>query len=246
MPRYRIKVEYDGTPFAGWQAQDNGRGVQAAIAQAVEKCSGERVVVYGAGRTDAGVHATGQVAHFDLDRSWRVDRLREALNHHLKPEPVAILDVIEADDQFHARFSATRRYYLYRIINRRPPLAIEAGRAWRVPVPLDAGAMNQAAQVLVGHHDFTTFRASGCQSASPVKTLDHLCVTRCGDIVEITCHSRSFLHSQVRSMAGSLREVGEGKWSAHDLRHALEARARTACGPVAPAHGLYLTQVDYH
>ena len=245
MTRYRLTIEYDGSPFVGWQMQANGPSVQAAIEIAVEACAEQRVLVHGAGRTDAGVHALGQVAHVDLNWRWDANRLREALNHHLKQHPIAILEVEAVSEDFHARFSAIGRRYLYRIINRRPPLAIERARAWRVAVPLDADAMHEAAQVLVGKHDFTTFRASYCQAKSPVKTLDSLNVERAGDVIEIRAGSRSFLHHQVRSMAGTLKLVGEGKWTKKRLSEALEARDRKACGPVAPAEGLYLTNVVY-
>ena len=245
MPRYRITVEYDGTPFVGWQRQENGPSVQQALEEAIAAMTGERVRVQGAGRTDAGVHALGQVAHFDLERAFSPHRLREGLNYHLRPAPVVVLEAEEAAADFHARFSATRRHYLYRILNRRAPPALDRNRVWHVPVPLDAGVMHEAAQVLVGRHDFTTFRASQCQADSPVRTLDFITVDRQGDEIQIRTHARSFLHNQVRSMVGSLKLVGEGKWTAGDLRKALEACDRTACGPVAPPHGLYLTRVDY-
>ncbi|MGE4246478.1 MAG: tRNA pseudouridine(38-40) synthase TruA, partial [Parvibaculaceae bacterium] len=199
----------------------------------------------GAGRTDAGVHALGQVAHFDLEKAWAGDKLRDALNAHLRPDPVAVLEAGEAEPDFHARFSARGRHYLYRILDRRAGPALERGRVWWRPRTLDADAMHEAAQTLVGHHDFTTFRSSECQAASPVKTLDRLQVTREEGEVRIQASARSFLHNQVRSMAGSLALVGEGRWSAHDLASALQARDRTACGPVAPPEGLYLVQVDY-
>jgi len=245
MLRYKLTIEYDGAPFVGWQAQANGRSVQQALTEAIEKFSGERVTVYGAGRTDAGVHALGQVAHIDLARDWEPDTVREAVNQHLKPEPVAVLAAEIAADDFDARFSARRRHYLYRIINRRSPLTLERDRAWRVPVPLDAAAMDAAAQALVGKHDFTTFRAAECQAKSPVKTLDSLHVTRDGEELRINASARSFLHHQVRSIAGTLKLVGEGKWSGKHVAAALAARDRSACGPVAPAHGLYLIAVDY-
>ncbi len=245
MPRFRITVEYDGAPFVGWQRQDNGPSVQGALEAAIVGLSGERVAVQGAGRTDAGVHALGQVAHFDLSKDWETDRVRDGLNAHLKDLPVAVLAAVAVTDDFHSRFSAIRRHYLYRIANRRPKLALERGRMWRVPVALDADSMQHAAQHLIGRHDFTTFRASECQAKSPVKTLDHISVTRHGDEIRIVTYARSFLHHQVRSIAGSLKCVGEGKWRADDLKTALDARDRRACGPVAPADGLYLTAVDY-
>lgn len=245
MPRYKLIIEYDGTPFAGWQRQANGRSVQEAIEDAVAGFSGERVTIGGAGRTDAGVHALGQVAHVDLARDWPADTVRKALNSHLKPEPIAVLAAELAGDEFDARFSARARHYRYRIINRQSPLTIDAGRAWQVRTPLDAGAMQRAAQRLTGNHDFTTFRNADCQAKGPVKTLDRLIVRRQGEEILIEASARSFLHSQVRSIAGSLRLVGEGRWSADDLSDALAAKDRKACGPVAPAQGLYLVKVEY-
>ncbi len=245
MPRYRITVEYDGTPFVGWQRQDNGPSVQQALEEAVRAMTGEEVRVHGAGRTDAGVHALGQVAHFDISRPFPPHRIRDGLNHHLRPAPVVVLEARQVDVDFHARFSAVKRHYLYRILNRRSPPALDRGRVWHVPRLLDAGVMHEAAQVLVGRHDFTTFRAAQCQADSPVKTLDRIAVARAGDEIRITVSARSFLHNQVRSIAGSLKLVGEGKWTAGDLRAALEACERSACGPVAPPEALYLTAVDY-
>ena len=245
MPRYRITVEYDGGPFVGWQRQDNGPSVQQALEEAIAAMTGEAARVHGAGRTDAGVHAAGQVAHFDLSRAFAPERLRDGLNHHLRPAPVAILEAEEAAADFHARFSAVKRHYLYRILNRRAPPALARGRVWHVARPLDAAAMHEAAQALVGRHDFTTFRAAQCQAKSPVKTLEKIAVFREGEEVRITVSARSFLHNQVRSIAGSLKLVGEGRWTAHDLRAALQARARAACGPVAPPQGLCLVAVDY-
>ncbi len=245
MPRYKLTIEYDGTPFAGWQRQANGRSVQEAIEDAVAGFSGEQVAVGGAGRTDAGVHALGQVAHVDLARDWPAGTVRNALNFHLRPEPVAVLAAELAGDDFDARFSAKARHYRYRIINRQSPLTINAGRAWQVRTPLDAEAMQQAAQRLTGNHDFTTFRNADCQARGPVKTLDQLIVRRQSDEILIETSARSFLHSQVRSIVGSLRLVGEGRWSADDLSGALAAKDRKACGPVAPAEGLYLVKVEY-
>jgi tRNA pseudouridine38-40 synthase len=245
MPRYKIIVEYDGAPFAGWQYQENSPSVQRAIMTAIEAFSGEKVMVQGAGRTDAGVHALGQVAHFDLASERDTDTVRDAINAHLRPLPVAILSAEKVPGDFDARRSAVRRHYLYRIANRRPDLAIERGRAWRLPRRLDAEAMHAAAQRLVGKHDFTTFRSTECQAKSPEKTLDRLDVSRLGDEIHVTAVARSFLHNQVRSMVGSLVVVGDGKWQAADLVRALEARDRTACGPVAPPDGLYLVKVDY-
>ena len=245
MPRYKLTIEYDGTPFVGWQAQDNGPSVQGLISDAVAAFAGERAPVQGAGRTDAGVHALGQVAHVDLGKDWDDDTVRDALNFHLRPQPIAVLAAEHAAADFDARFSAVKRHYLYRISNRRADLALDLNRAWRVPRPLDCASMQAAAQRLVGRHDFTTFRAMECQAKSPVKTLDRLDVAREGDNVRITAAARSFLQHQVRSMVGSLVHVGEGKWSAEDLGAALAARDRTACGQVAPPQGLYLVRVEY-
>lgn len=245
MPRYKITVEYDGTPFAGWQIQANGPSIQGELARAIEALSGICVVPKGAGRTDAGVHARGQVAHFDLEKEYPPPTVRDALNFHLRPAPIAVLACKTVGETFDARFSAKARHYLYRIVNRRARLALDRDRAWQVPVPLDAAAMQGAARLLTGRHDFTTFRSAQCQGRSPLRTLDRLDVRRDGDDIFIAASARSFLHRQVRSMAGSLKLVGEGKWRAEDLRLALEARDRTACGPVAPACGLYFMRVDY-
>lgn len=245
MPRYKLTIEYDGAPFQGWQFQADGPSVQGVLETAVADFSGEAAPVQGAGRTDAGVHALGQVAHVDLTRDFDPGIVRDALNAHLRPWPVAVLTVEIVPEDFNARFSATRRHYLYRIVNRRPDLALARGRAWRVARPLDAAAMHGAAQRLLGKHDFTTFRSSECQAKSAQKTLDRLDVIRAGDEIRILTSARSFLHNQVRSIVGSLVNVGEGKWSAGDLHAALEARDRAACGQVAPAEGLYLVRVDY-
>ena len=245
MPRYKLTVEYDGRPFAGWQIQADQLTVQGLLTAAVEALSGDKTLVQGAGRTDAGVHARAQVAHVDLSKEWDTDTIRDGLNAHLRPHPIAILAAERAADDFNARTSAIRRHYLYRIINRRADLTLEAGRAWRVPRPLDAAAMHKAAQRLIGKHDFTTFRSTECQAKSPVKTLDILKVERSDEDVYVIAVARSFLHNQVRSMVGSLVPVGEGKWSPDDLAKALEARDRAACGPVAPPDGLYLTKVEY-
>src|SRR5438477_1419718 len=245
MPRYRLLIEYAGGPFVGWQMQAGGPSGQGAITQAVEAFADEKVTVYGAGRTDAGVHALGQVAHFDLARDWRADRVRDALNAQLRPHPVAVLSADKVTSAFDARFSAKRRHYVYRIINRRADLTLDRGRAWRQPRPLDAAAMHDGAQALLGNHDFTTFRAAECQAKSPVKTLDRLDVARYGELIEIRAEARSFLHNQVRSMVGSLKLVGDGKWRARDLKSALDARDRSRCGPVSPPHGLYLLRVEY-
>jgi tRNA pseudouridine38-40 synthase len=245
MPRYKLTLEYDGTPFVGWQMQENGPSVQGRLAQVIKAFSGEESVPRGAGRTDAGVHARGQVAHMDLAKDWEPWKVREALNAQIRPDPISVLACEHVADDFDARLSAIARHYLYRIVNRRSPLALDRDRAWQVPQPLDAAAMHEAAQRLVGHHDFTTFRSSECQAFSPVKTLDLLAVARDGEEIAIEASARSFLHHQVRSMVGSLKLVGEGKWTAGELKAALDARTRGACGPVAPPCGLYLARVDY-
>jgi len=245
VPRFKLTVEYDGTPFSGWQIQADRPTVQGVLTAAVERLTGEAVHVQGAGRTDAGVHARGQVASVELVRDWETDTIRDGLNAHLRPHPVAVLKAERAADDFNARTSAVKRHYLYRIANRRADLTLERERAWRVPRPLDTAAMHAAAQRLVGKHDFTTFRSTECQANSPVKTLDRLDVVRDGEEVSILASARSFLHNQVRSMVGSLVQVGDGKWSIDDLSAALAARDRAACGQVAPPDGLYLTQVDY-
>jgi tRNA pseudouridine38-40 synthase len=247
VPRYRLDIEYDGTPYCGWQRQAGQHSVQAAIEQAVLGFCGETVSLRGAGRTDTGVHASGQVGHVDLARSWPADTVRDAVNAHLSQagETVSILAATEVDDGFDARFSAVGRHYLYRILNRRAPPALEKNRVWWVPRPLDAEAMHEAAQALVGRHDFTTFRSVHCQAKSPVRTLDRLDVTRDGEAIEIRASARSFLHNQVRSMVGTLKRVGEGAWTASDVAEALEARDRKACAGLAPPQGLYLTRVDY-
>ena len=245
MTRYRLTVEYDGGPFVGWQRQDNGPSVQGALEDAIEGLSGERVTVTGSGRTDAGVHSLGQVAHFDLDREFPAGKVRDAINHFLRPDPVVVLEAAVAPDDFHARFSARQRHYLFRILNRRSPPALENGKVWHISHALDAGAMHAAAQALLGSHDFTTFRAAECQAQSPVKTLDRLDVSRRADEIHIEASARSFLHHQVRSFVGSLKLVGEGKWQPRDLKAALEARDRRACGTVSPPDGLYLVRVDY-
>jgi tRNA pseudouridine38-40 synthase len=245
MPRYKLTIEYDGAPFSGWQIQDNGPSVQGALEAAVKAICGENVRVHGAGRTDAGVHALGQVAHCDIAKHFVPGRFRDGLNAHLRPHPIGVISAEVVPDEFEARFSAKKRHYRYRIKNTRANLAIDIGKAWRLPRPLDTDAMHAAAQRLVGKHDFTTFRDTECQAKSPVRTLDQLDVIRDGEGVDILTSARSFLHSQVRSMVGSLVWVGEGRWSAGDLAAALEARSRPACGPVAPPEGLYLVRVDY-
>jgi len=245
MPRYKLVIEYDGTPYVGWQVQDNGTSVQSVITDAIAAFAGERVTVSGAGRTDAGVHALGQVAHVDLAKDWDNETVRDAINAHLRPHPIAVLTAERVGENFDARFSATRRHYLFRVVNRRANLALEQNRAWRIARPLDDTAMHAAAQKLVGRHDFTTFRAAECQAKSSIKTLDRLDVVRNGEEVRILAMARSFLHHQVRSMVGSLVHVGEGKWSGDDLGAALAACDRSACGQVAPPQGLYLVRVEY-
>lgn len=245
MPRYRLTIEYDGRPFSGWQRQAGAPSVQEAVETALLRMSGETVAIQAAGRTDSGVHALGQVVSFDLAREWDPFRIREALNYHLKPLPVAVVEAALAPGDFEARFSATARHYQYRILNRRARPALEWGRVWHVAVPLDAEMMHRAAQTILGRHDFSTFRAAECQARSPIRTLDVFSVTRHLDHVVVTAKARSFLHSQVRSMVGSLKLVGEGKWSPEAFRAALDAADRRRCGPLAPPDGLYLTAVDY-
>ncbi|MCF8469815.1 MAG: tRNA pseudouridine(38-40) synthase TruA [Parvibaculum sp.] len=245
MPRYKLTIEYDGTPFVGWQAQTNGLSVQKVVEDAIKGFCGEDLKIYGAGRTDAGVHALGQVAHVDFPRDVAPDTLRDAVNAHMRPHPVAIVEVLPVPDSFEARFSAVKRHYMYRIVNRRAPLTLDRGQAWLVHKRLDTDAMHAAAQALVGKHDFTTFRSVQCQAKSPLKTVDEISVSRYADEIEIICRARSFLHNQVRSFVGTLRMVGEGRWTARTVEKALAAKDRSACGPVAPPDGLYLLQVDY-
>lgn len=245
MPRYRLIVEYDGTPYNGWQHQQNGRSVQEALETALARFLGETVRATCAGRTDTGVHATHQVVHFDAARVWRTDVLRDATNAHLRPHPVAVIAAEEVAESFNARISAIRRHYLYRILNRRSPPAIEKNRVWHVPWALDAALMHEAARTLLGQHDFTTFRASECQANSPVRTLERLDVERAGDEIRVYAAARSFLHSQVRSLVGTLAQAGGGRWSVAEVRAALDARDRSRCGPLAPPEGLTLTGVDY-
>jgi tRNA pseudouridine38-40 synthase len=245
MPRYRLTLEYDGTPFFGWQTQLDDPSVQGALQHALTTLAAEKVSVRGAGRTDTGVHATGQEAHVDLARDWDPGKLREAINFHLRPAPIVVIQAAKVPDTFDARFSATGRHYVYRILNRRAPPVLERNRVWWVAVPLDAIAMHAAAQSILGHHDFTTFRASACQAKSPWRTLERLHVSQTGDDIRIEASARSFLHNQVRSLVGSLKQVGVGRWPVSQMRAALDARDRTVCGPVAPPTGLYLARVDY-
>ena len=245
MPRFKLTIEYDGAPFVGWQRQENGLSVQEALEGALFAMTGEHAAAHGAGRTDAGVHALGQVAHVDLERDWEPFRLGEGLNALLQPHPIAVVKAESAEAGFDARRSASARHYLYRVVNRRSPLTLERGRAWRVKPALDAAAMHEAAQALVGRHDFSTFRDAQCQAKSPIRTLDRLDVRRDGDDILFEASARSFLHRQVRSMVGSLVEVGAGRRSAADLKAALDAADRSRCGQVAPAFGLYLARVDY-
>jgi tRNA pseudouridine38-40 synthase len=245
MPRYRITVEYDGTPFLGWQIQADGPSIQGRLAEAIRRLGAEAVDVRGAGRTDAGVHALGQVAHFELEKDWPADTVCNAVNFHLRPDPITIRECEVIGPGFDARFSAIGRHYLYRILARRSPPALDRNRVWWVPRPLDAAAMAAAAPALLGKHDFTTFRAAGCQAKSPVKTLDRLDVTVVGEEIRIEASARSFLHHQVRSIVGSLKYVGEGKWPVEEMAAALEAKDRSRCGAMAPSSGLYLVRVDY-
>ncbi|KKB13191.1 pseudouridine synthase [Devosia geojensis] len=245
MPRYKLTLEYDGSPFKGWQRQADQPSVQQALEEAIARFSGETVTTQAAGRTDTGVHALGQVVHFNLEREWDPFRIREALNYHLRPDPIAVLESEAVDGSFEARFSATARHYEYRILNRRAPAALEKNRVWHVATPLDADAMHVAAQLILGRHDFSTFRAAECQANSPIRTLDHSAVHRELDHVVVTARARSFLHHQVRSMVGSLKLVGEGKWTPADFLAALDAADRSRCGPLAPPDGLYLTKVVY-
>lgn len=245
MPRYKITIEYDGGPYSGWQRQPDQPSVQGTIERAVQKFCGEDITVRGAGRTDAGVHALAQVAHLDLTNAHRAGTVRDALNFYLKGKAVSILSADMVADDFDARFSAIKRHYLYRIQSRRSPCVLTRGRAWWVPKELNPAAMHEAAQLLIGHHDFTTFRATECQAKSPLKTVDIINVEKVGAEIHMSVSALSFLHNQIRSFAGSLKLVGDGRWTADDLKAALEAKDRKACGPVAPPDGLYLKRVDY-
>jgi tRNA pseudouridine38-40 synthase len=245
MPRYRLTLEYDGTPFVGWQSQANGPAIQDAVEAAIEGFSGERVTIIAAGRTDTGVHARGQVIHFDLSRAFACETVMDALNAHLRPAPIAVLDASQAASDFSARFSAIKRHYQYRIVSRRAPLTLERDRAWWIVQTLDVDAMADAARLIVGNHDFTTFRAVKCQAKSPVKTLEEARVEQHGELVRFNFSARSFLHSQVRSMVGSLVQVGRAKWTVADFRRAFKSCDRAQCGPLAPPEGLTLMKVDY-
>jgi tRNA pseudouridine38-40 synthase len=245
MPRYKLTIEYDGTDFLGWQAQTASITVQGVLEAALAHIHSQPIAVHGAGRTDTGVHAQGQVAHVDLPRAWDPFVLCNAINGNVRPHLVSVLDAEEVNDEFHARFSATKRRYLFRILNRRAPPSIDKNKVWHVPMPLDAEAMHAGAQHLLGTHDFTTFRAADCQAKSPMKTLDRFDVSRFDDVIEFQAEARSFLHHQVRSMVGSLKHVGEGKWQPINMRRALQAKDRSACGVVSPPQGLYLIQVLY-
>jgi tRNA pseudouridine38-40 synthase len=245
MGRFKLTIEYDGTPFCGWQRQADRMSVQQALEEAILAMAGETVTTQAAGRTDAGVHAMGQVAHFDLGKTWDPFRVREALNYHLRPQPVAVIACEAVGEDFEARFSARARHYEYRILTRRAPPVLERNHVWHVPKPLDRDAMNQAAALIVGHHDFSTFRSSECQASSPMRTLDAFAVRGDNEHIVVTASARSFLHHQVRSMVGSLKLVGEGKWTPADFKAALDAADRRRCGPMAPASGLFFMRVDY-
>ncbi len=245
MPRYKLIIEYHGAAFVGWQRQDNGRGVQQAVEEAIRALEPDAPNIIAAGRTDAGVHATGQVAHCDLEREWEPHKLRGALNHFLRPERVAIIDAVRVADDFHARFDARARHYRYKVVARRAPLALHDGLVWHSVAPLDLGAMRAGAAHLIGNHDFTTFRSVQCQSASPVKTLDTLDIEQDGEAFTFHVRARSFLHNQVRSFVGTLQHVGAGRWPPDRVGEALAAADRAACGPVAPPEGLYLERVIY-
>ena len=245
MARFKLTLEYDGRAFQGWQRQKDACSVQEALETAVHAFSGEAMTVHGAGRTDAGVHALGQVAHIDLDKVMTLESLQSAINHHLRPHPIAVLRATPVADDFHARFSAVARHYLYRIVNRRAPLILETGRAWHLPNLIEAEVMHEAAQRLIGKHDFTSFRSAACQSKTPVKTMDRITVQRVGDEIRVSLTARSFLHHQVRNIVGTLKMIGDNKWPVDRIEDVLDAKSRAAAGPTAPADGLYLTAVDY-
>lgn len=245
MHRYKLTIEYNGAAFYGWQVQDTGITVQGQIEAALAKFTKETPKVNGSGRTDSGVHALGQVAHIELETKWDAQKIREAVNFHLKPDDISVVEAELVGDEFEARFAAKERHYIYRIVNRRAPLAIDKGLAWHVQKPLDVEAMCQAAKFLEGLHDFTTFRSVHCQAKSPIKTVNRVMVSADGENIDIEVSARSFMHNQVRSFVGSLKNVGEGRWQPEQMRVALEACNRHECGEVAPACGLYLVQVDY-
>ncbi len=245
MPRYKLTIEYVGSGYSGWQRQLNAPSIQEEMERAATALAGEPITVWGAGRTDSGVHALGQVAHIDMGKPLTADKVRDALNYHLRPHPIAVVQSELVDDAFHSRFSAMKRHYLYRLSDRRPDLTFDKGRVWRVFQPIDAERMDAAAQALVGHHDFTTFRDSQCQAESPVKTLSEITVFRAAEEVQVIVAAPSFLHRQVRSIVGSLVEVGKGKKPVDHIARILQAADRSKCGPVAPPDGLYLTRVDY-
>jgi tRNA pseudouridine38-40 synthase len=245
MRRFKLLIEYDGRPFVGWQRQENGLSVQEVLENAAASVEEQPVTVFGAGRTDSGVHALEMAAHLDIAKDLSAETVKDALNYHMRPHPVSVLHTEEVDEEFHARFSCTRRHYLYRLKIQREPLALEAGRIWRRPYDLDIEKMQEAANLLLGEHDFTTFRSTQCQAKSPVKTLDALTVSRDGQHIDVICHARSFLHNQVRSLVGTLERVGSGRWPVEKVAQALAAKDRAACGPVAPADGLYFARADY-
>ncbi len=245
MSRFKLLIEYDGTPYSGWQRQDNAPSIQAALESAAEALCGEETVIFAAGRTDAGVHAIAMTAHIDLPKDYMPDTVRDAINQYLKPAPISVLSAERVSDQFHARFSCIARHYRYEIINRRSPIALKRNRAWQVSAPIDAAVMHEAAQLLTGKHDFSTFRTAQCQATSPIKTLSAISVKRDAEKVTIDCSAPSFLHSQVRSLAGSLVKVGLGRWAPSKLKAVLQSCDRSECGPVAPACGLYFLQADY-
>lgn len=244
--RFKIIIEYDGTPFVGWQKQENGRSVQASIESAIEKLFDEKITIFGAGRTDAGVHAIGQTAHFDVSKkNFDTYIIKNALNDHLRPLPISILNVEKVNEKFHSRFDAIQRKYLYRIINRKSPLTIEKGRAWQVHKTLNIDSMKDCIPLIVGKHDFTTFRSAHCQSDSPIKTIDEVKITQSDENIFFGISAKSFLHHQVRSIVGSLKMVGEGSWSINDFDIALKSKDRSKCGALAPSEGLYFMEVKY-
>ncbi len=245
MPRYKCLIEFDGTGFSGWQRQENAPSIQQIIEEAIEKFSGEKAVTFTSGRTDSGVHAYGMVIHFDLEQKWDEFKVMGALNYHTRPHKIAILEVNLVGEEFHARFCAKKRYYVYKIVNRRADLALDAGRAWHVPVKLDEKKMQEAAQYMIGKFDFTSFRDAQCQAKSPIKTLDEVRVERDGDMIFVHVSAQSFMHHMVRNIVGTLKIVGAGKWQPERVKEIIAAKDRTKAGPTAPAHGLYFVRVDY-